>query len=59
LVQVVFAVALAVSLRFAAHRFLSSATIAARPAADSLRFGFLTFALDTLVAAFCSAHRRL
>ena len=30
----------AAAARFAAYRFLSAATIAARPAGDSLRFGF-------------------
>src|SRR5215475_8321551 len=43
--------------RFAAHRFLSAATIAARPAADSFRFGFLAALLvGAPAAAFCSAH---
>jgi hypothetical protein len=48
----------AASTRFAAHRFLSAATIAARPAGDSRRFGFLVFAVEAPAAVFCSAHRR-
>jgi hypothetical protein len=44
--------------RFAAHRFLSAATIAARPVGDSFRFGFGASAEEPPAAAFCSAHRR-
>jgi hypothetical protein len=46
------------TVRFAAHRFLSAATIAARPAPDSRRFGLFAFAVDVPVAAFCAAHPR-
>jgi hypothetical protein len=48
----------AAAARFAAYRFLSAATIAARPAGDSLRFGFLALSGEAPVSAFCSAHRR-
>src|SRR3954464_4983567 len=45
--------------RFAAHRFLSAATMLRLPSADSLRFGFAAF--GTTVgpdSAFFAAHRR-
>jgi hypothetical protein len=45
--------------RFAAQRFFSAATIAARPAALSFRFGFEAAGAGDAVSPLAAAQRRL